>query len=350
MKAATARLDNVSQDLRNAITELETVNPAVGLFRFSVLGFAFLSFVVLAWSSDRDFLFFGYSAIAGLFYAFWLICTHDATHHTLTGWAWFDELMPRLVAYPMLWPYGVYTQLHRLHHGWNGIELRDPERVQWTIAEYQLALPWQRWYVRHQWAIDLFGLGGVGLIAKTFVNGFRFRHQLPSVHQMFLIDGLGMLLMQSSFLAIAVSHHRIGHYLLFWLIQERIIGIIVQARDHLEHYALWGTATGHQLTQLYASRNLKTNPWVAWLMGGLSDHAIHHAFPSIPFNRLPEAFGRIQRVLDQHELPPMTVGDGYVRETLRLGTQPLLIGGPNLADQTGRHQMIPLQVVSSSDQ
>ncbi len=44
----------------------------------------------------------------------------------------------------------------------------DPERVQWTDAEYQRANPFLRWYVRHQWGVDVFGLGGIGLIVKTF--------------------------------------------------------------------------------------------------------------------------------------------------------------------------------------
>ncbi len=333
---------NFTHDLRSAVADLEKVNPWVGLWRFGVLGAVFLSLVALCWSSHNTLIFLSYSAIAGFVYAFWLICTHDMVHHTLTGWAWFDELMPRLISWPMLWPYGVYAQLHRLHHGWNGIDLRDPERVQWAVSEYQQAKPWMQWYVRHQWAIDLFGLGGLGLIAKTVVNAFRFGHQMPSLHRILLLDAMGMLTLQSSFLMVAASHHRIGHYVIFWLVLERIIGIIVQARDHLEHYALWGTATGHQLTQLYACRNLKTNPLVAWLMGGLNDHAIHHAFPSIPFNHLPEAFCRIQGVLEQHELPLMTVEDGYVRETLRLGTQPSLIGEPQLSNPTGRYQMIPL--------
>jgi hypothetical protein len=41
-----------------------------------------------------------------------------------------STVMPRLLSWPMLSPYGLYAELHRLHHGWNGIDLRDPERVQ----------------------------------------------------------------------------------------------------------------------------------------------------------------------------------------------------------------------------
>ena len=95
------------------------------------------------------------------------------------------------------------------------------------------------------------------------------------------------------FLTLAIVHQQLWCYLLFWLILERTIGIVLQTRDHLEHYALWGNFKNHQLTQPYASRNLQTSFPVGWLMGGLNYHAVHHAFPEIPFNELPTAFERI---------------------------------------------------------
>ncbi|HEY9762177.1 MAG TPA: fatty acid desaturase [Trichocoleus sp.] len=325
MATSTTPPSTLSHDLRIAVADLEQVNPWVGLWRFASVGILFLITVVLAWSTSNLILFIGLSAIASMIYAFWLICTHDMLHHTLTGWKWFDEGMARLISYPMLWPYGTYAQLHRLHHAWNGIDLRDPERVQWTQAEYEQANSWQQWYVRHQWSINILGLGGFGLIAKTVYNGLRFRHQVPALYQTLLTDGLGIFVAQASLITLAIQHNQLTHYLLFCLILERVIGAITQLRDHIEHYALWNTHKGHQLTQLYACRNLNTPAFVSWLMCGLDDHSMHHAFPNIPFNHLAEAFHRTQAVLEQHQLPVIPRGDGYIRETLRLSTQPQLI-------------------------
>ncbi|HEY9624427.1 MAG TPA: fatty acid desaturase [Crinalium sp.] len=330
----------LNRDLRLAVADLETVNPWMGVYRFSILGIVFLGLVALAWTAPNMAGFLGYTAIAGIFYAFWLICTHDATHHTLTGWAWFDEGAPRLISWPMVWPYGAYSYLHHLHHAWNGIDLRDPERVQWAIAEYQQAPPWQQWYVRHQWWIDLFVLGGLGLIAKTTLHALRLKSQTPVLQRHLWLDGLGILVVQASLTLIAIGHHRLLDYILFWIVLERVIGILLQTRDHLEHYALWGSTAGHQLTQLYACRNLDTHPVMAWLMGGLNDHAVHHAFPSIPFNHLPEAFCRTTAILQQHGWPPLLREQGYLQETLRLGSRPCLIGAPQPADPTGRYHMI----------
>jgi fatty acid desaturase len=98
---------------------------------------------------------------------------------------------------------------------------------------------------------------------------------------------------QAVFLTLAIVHQQLWCYLLFWLILERTIGIVVQTRDHLEYYALWGNFKNHQLTQPYASRNLQTSFPVGWLMGGLNYHAVHHAFAEILLSELPTAFERI---------------------------------------------------------
>jgi fatty acid desaturase len=325
METAAVSPHRLNHALRTAVADLETVNPWLGFWRFLSLGAVFLSLAGLAWVTTSGWLFVVYGAIAGVVYAFWLVCTHDAVHATLTGWKGFDSWVSRLISYPMLWPYGTYAQLHRLHHAWNGIDLRDPERVQWTQAEYERASPLRQWYVRYQWPIDILIFGGLGFIAKTVYHALRLRPQFPVLSQALLWDGVGILLMQVVIGTVILLQDCWVQYLVFWFVLERVIGLILQARDHLEHYGLWRTAQGHQLTQLYACRNLTTSPEVGWLMGGLNHHAVHHAFPGIPFNHLAEAFDRIQWVLEQHELPAMMRDGGYIQETLRLGTQPCLI-------------------------
>jgi fatty acid desaturase len=46
---------------------------------------------------------------------------------------------------------------------------------------------------------------------------------------------------------------------------------------------------------------------MGWLVGGLHYHGVHHAFPGLPFYRLPEAFQRVQAVLSRHKQPAMVV-------------------------------------------
>ena len=317
--------DSLTEDLRLAVKDLTKVNPGVGLLRFTILVSLLLTFVILAWMRDNLVWFSVNTAIASIFYAFCLISTHDSSHYTLTGWSWFETIAPRLLSYPMLWPYGVYAELHNLHHGWNGRDWRDPERIQWTKAEYTEASPLLRRYVRHQWVIDIFILGGLGLITKTLVNGVRLKSIRPRLRWQLGIDIGGMILIQGILGFIAINSGVVWRYLLFWLILERVIGIVTQTRDHLEHYGMWTQKGGHQLTQLYACRNLKVNGVTNCLMGGLPYHAVHHCFPDIPFNRLPEAFKRIQLVLEQNNLPLMKQDPGYFYSTWKLSNQPALI-------------------------
>jgi len=321
-----ANIDRLLKDLRTATQDLYQMNPWLGLLRFGVLGVSCLAFVGLAWSRESLVVSLAWTFPAGLIYAFWLICSHDAVHHTLTGWVWFDELSARPISWLMLWPVGIYSELHRLHHSWNGRDLRDPERVQWTLEEYRQASLWQQWYVRYQWFVDLLLLGGIGLILKTWVRGFQLRSVYPRLTRQMFLDSCGMVLMQGSLVAtILLTHQSLLHYILFWLVLERTIGVVMQTRDYLEHYGLWRNGNCHQVNQLYTSRNLRVPPGCGWLVGGLHYHAVHHAFPGIPYNQLATAFQRVQAVLVAHNCEAMVVGDGYVREALKLAQHPALI-------------------------
>ncbi|MEM9264898.1 MAG: fatty acid desaturase [Cyanobacteria bacterium P01_F01_bin.13] len=312
--------------LQAAVSDLQSVNFWVGFWRFMVLGIVVLSCMTLAWTAHVEIGFWGWTVLAGVFYAFWLICTHDAIHHTLLGWPIVEETLARIISWPILWPVGVYSELHRLHHGWNGLDLRDPERVQWTEKEYQQASPLVQWYMRHQWVIDIFILGGFGIIVKTLMGGRRFQDLLPRLRFQLVADLLGMGIVQACLIGVVIfSHGSVWRYLLFWLCLERVVGVIAQTRAHLEHYGLWRQIGSHKLTQLYSSRNLQAAHWFGWLMGGLNYHAVHHAFPGIPFDHLPEAYGRIQAVLDEHEMPAMEMEPGYPRAIKRLINRMTLI-------------------------
>ncbi|MBE9065996.1 fatty acid desaturase [Leptolyngbya cf. ectocarpi LEGE 11479] len=304
--------------LQEAVADLQAVNGWTGFWRFTILGVATLGCMALAWTASSEWLFWGGTLVAGVFYALWLICTHDASHHTLWGWPLAEEILARVISWPMLWPVGVYSELHCLHHGWNGLDVRDPERYQRTTQEFQQSSAWGQWYIRHQWVVNIFILGGFGIIAKTLRSGLQFQGQLPRLRRQLWIDGWGIGLVQTGLLtAVVLSRTSVLRYLLFWLCLERVVGAIAQTRAHLEHYGLWHPVGGHQLTQLYASRNVQTSAWLGWLIGGLNYHAVHHAFPGIPFDQLPEAHKRIQSVLTEHGLPVMEMEHGYFRALQR---------------------------------
>lgn len=319
MAGLTTQTNCIEKDLQAATADLYRVNFWSGLLRFGALGLIFFSAMFGAWRSPGEISFWLWTAAAAIAYPFWLICTHDAIHHTLLGWPALEEGLSRLISWPMFWPVGVYAELHRLHHGWNGVDLRDPERVQWTLTEYRAAPFWRQWYIRHQWLIDVFVLGGVGLILSTFWHGWQLRSLSSRLKLQILLDVGGIVLAQLCLLSILLATHQsLVRYCLFWLVLERTIGVVIQTRGHLEHYGLWHKSTGHRLTQLYACRNLTVSPFVTWLVGGLNYHAVHHAFPGIPFDQLAIAHQRVQTLLAKYDMPPLAVEQDYCRTTLKL--------------------------------
>lgn len=318
--------EDLVRELQAAVRDCGLVSPWPGLFRVIALGGLCLGCVTIAWMEPIGWAFVGWSTIAAIFYGFWLVSTHDAVHHTLTGWVVFDEMIARVISWPILWAVGTYSELHRLHHSWNGRRLDDPERTQWTQTEYDRAGRLRRWYVRHQWVIDIFGCGAIGLILKTFRHGLiqgwfvqntrsRLRWQLGG-------DVVGIVVVHTLLLAWVLAHDALGQYVLLWLIVERVVGVMMQCREHIEHYGLWRyppqPPRSQVLTQLYATRNLHTTAIVNWLMGGLPYHGVHHAFPKIPCDRLPIAFERLGVILDAHEQPPLVRDPGYWLTSVRL--------------------------------
>lgn len=89
MSDRTVSVNNITQELQQVTADLHQVNPLAGLLRFSILGLIFIGLVILAWSLPNNILFVVITILAGVVYGFWLICTHDMAHQTLTGWQWF---------------------------------------------------------------------------------------------------------------------------------------------------------------------------------------------------------------------------------------------------------------------
>ncbi|MEB3272634.1 MAG: fatty acid desaturase [Prochlorothrix sp.] len=319
--------------LQTTIRPYTHLDRRKGWIRLLSLGSFTWGLWLAAWLAGNFGLFLALSTLGGIAYGFLFVCTHEMAHNCLTGSPRLEAPIARIISWPLLWPYGTYCLVHRLHHRWNGCDLRDPERVQWTEAEYAQAPPWRQWYVRHQWVINILGAGGFGLIFNSFWQGWRCRNYYPQLRSAFLRqllqDGLGSLTFHTIGFLWALSQGRGWDYGIFWLILERVVGVMMQSRAHLEHYGRWYPQTHPALTQLYSCRNLKVPAWVNWLMGGLPYHSLHHAYPQIPFDQLPAAFEAVQTVLANHHAPLLELDDrGYLYTTLQRAQATQVISSP----------------------
>lgn len=308
-------LTSLNRDLCRAVADLAA--PPTGAEQaWALLRLIALSAVLIGGALAYWWLPFGLPAVgillaAGVAYALLLIASHEMVHGTLLGLPRLEKAMGCLLGWPMAWPHLTYARLHRLHHRWNGLDPRDPERTQPLPQELERAGGLRRWGQRHLLVGRLLLLGGVGLIADTAWKGLRLQVVDPGLGRARRLDGLGVALAHAAMLTAAVAHGELARYLLFWLVLERVIGAIVQARGLVEHHGIWGRHGSHRLTQLYGSRSIRAGRWLNALMGGLPHHSAHHAFPAIPSARLPQASARLAAVLAAHGQPPLPAATNY---------------------------------------
>ena len=321
--AATALVRDLCAVVRDLGAAPSPGERARASLRLTMLSALLLGGAWLYWRLPLGGAAIGAVLIAGVAYGLLLIATHEMVHGTLLGYRTVEQWLACLLSWPMAWPYLTYARLHHLHHRWNGCDPRDPERTTPLPQERLAAGPLRRLVQRHLlwWRVGV--LGGVGLIADTARKGFWLQRQDQGLVQARFIDGAGVMALHTAMLLIALTQGELWRYLLFWLLLERVIGAIVQFRGLVEHHLLWRSREAQLLTQLYATRTINAGRWLNSLMGGLPHHGAHHAFPSIPSERLPLATRRIALVLERHGAPPLPTLPSY-GEALRV-----LIAAPN---------------------
>lgn len=254
--------------------------------------------------------------MAAIAYSLLLIASHEMLHGSCLGLGIWEQSLACILSWPMAWPYLTYGRLHRLHHRWNGIDPRDPERTTPLPEEVECAGLLRRLWQRHQLPLRLLLLGGLGLIVDTAIKGWRLRSLDRALRRARWLDFAGVSVAHAFLLLTAVTHGVLLRYLLFWLLLERVIGLIVQFRGLVEHHGLWLPASyiprsNYLLIQLTSTRNVTSTAWFNALMGGLPNHSAHHAFPWIPSTRLPLATCRIDAVLQRHGVAPLIHVESY---------------------------------------
>lgn len=325
------------KDLEALVKDLEEVSPWRGFIKSSLGYAAFISLAIGAiWAPDPR-VSIALAVIAGLIVTTLMVMTHDAIHRTLTGWKWYDELYPLAVSYPLLWPHRTYSEIHKIHHKMNGSDENDPERVQWTVDEYNRANGIVKFYIRHQWPIDIFILGGLGYIGATLSKALPFARNIKSVRRALIQDTVGILGVNFAIYAACIAVGLGWKYFFLYILVERLVGALQQLRAHTEHYGLFGKAGNYFETQIFNCRNIKTNPFVSFFFNGLNYHSVHHAFVKIPFYNLKEAHQRI--VAKYGDKCPVLEDESYISVAVRAIRQPTLIGPGDPDHPTGQMKM-----------
>lgn len=290
-------LHELSTQISRAVSDLHQVNRRYGWGRLLILFSLLLAGGWLYWHSAHWLVAFSGLMLLGMAESALLIATHEALHGTLLAQPRWEGLLSCLISWPMASPIFTYRVIHLFHHRWNSIDRRDPERI--TPCGW----PWLKLAIC---------AGGLGLIFKTWHQGWVLRGTDSSLGRRLMFDSIGIVLLHGTVLWIAVAQGSLWRYLLSWFVVERIVGVILQSRALVEHWDVWCPRQSFLLSQLYGCRNVQASRLLNAVMGGLPHHAAHHAFPGIPFHRLAEASRRIEALLHESGLPPLPRFSGYL--------------------------------------
>lgn len=320
-------------ELQDALRRFQDTSPWPGVTQivFRLAGVAILlSWALATWWNGQMLGFWVAGTVLGFWYASFLILTHDAIHHTLTGWRRFDDFAARAMSWPVLWVHATYHEVHLLHHRMNGTNPLDPERVQPTPEELARARGLVRVRLRHQMIWDMLLRGGLGLILETLMKGWSLRAQAPKMVRAIVQDLVGIasvaagMQVAAYFIGERLEPGRGGQAMLglavLWLFMERAIGIVMYVRKHVEHYGLWGERQHFFETQVHACRNVGTNRLMSWFFNQLNFHSVHHAFPRVPFYQLEAAHRELTRLYGQRGvvLPEARGYSGAILDVLKL--------------------------------
>jgi fatty acid desaturase len=303
----------MSEVIEDAVRPLFHVNRRLGWLRLFVLVVPALA-CLWAYGHDPNLATALLWLVAGtLFYAFAMISTHDISHATLLDQGDLEQAVGCALSWPTFWPYLTYRNLHMVHHRMNGMDLRDPERREPTEAEAARASRLRQFHFRHPFWVSVLGMGGLQLILSMFWFGWKLRDLHSKLSAGLRIDLIGILLVQASLFTWAIHQGHVLRLVVALIAVERIVGGVMQARGMIEHHGLWSRNTTYELTQLYTSRNIEAGPVVNFLMGGLPHHSLHHAYPSIPYDKLPQATAIAEAELTRHGKPQLPKVSGYAQ-------------------------------------
>jgi fatty acid desaturase len=301
----------MTEAIEDALEPLFQVNRTLGWFRLVVLLVPSLAGLWMDFQEASRGVALLWLVAATLIYSFLMIGTHDTSHATLLDLGDTEQAVGCALSWPIAWPYLTYRNLYMLHHRMNGMDVRDPERREPTAEEEAKSTPLRRFHFLHPFWVSALGMGGLQLILSMFWFGWKLRDTHSRLIDGMRTDRIGIVVVQAAMFTWAISQGQVLRLILMLVVVERLVGAVMQTSGMIEHHQLWQRNTTYELTQLSTSRNIASGPVVNFLMGGLPHHSLNHAYPSIPYDRLPEATGIAEAELTNHGKPPLPKVGNY---------------------------------------
>ncbi|TMV06502.1 fatty acid desaturase [Ruegeria sediminis] len=209
----------------------------------------------------------------GILLVFLFTLSHECTHKTPFRTNWLNEVVGHVVAVLNLLPFVWFRYYHLAHHKWTNDPRRDPELAGKPRPE--------------SWASLMVYLSGwfywKGMVIVLFNNA------LGRIDAPYLPEGQHRAMRREARILLAL--YAIAALSLSWspvLFQLWLLPLLI-GQPFLRLYLL----AEHGLCPAVAnmlenSRTTITNRIVRFLAWNMPYHAEHHAFPNVPFHKLPE--------------------------------------------------------------
>lgn len=221
---------------------------------------------------------------------------HECTHHTAFKSAWLNTLGTWLSGFPFGVAPAVYRAFHFDHHRYTQIVHKDPELL--FLGGQPVSWP-TRWKT---WLRMISGWGLLGL-KIGFLTRFPFlaSDKWESLAPWAPPDQRLTLAWQSGLIALfwlgLIAAACFGPAGMGWILFAGLLSHPFQA--------IWVTTehTGlpNEGSILARTRTMLTWPFFSWWLWNMNFHAEHHAWPAVPWYRLPVIHQEVAAHLDATE-------------------------------------------------
>lgn len=205
----------------------------------------------------------------GVLLVFLFTTLHETTHRTAFATDWMNVWTARLCAFLVLLGPDHFRYFHMAHHRFTHDPENDPELAApkpRTVRDYLIYMTGVPEWI---WRVKTLVRNAAGLNRDVFVPP-RGQSRVRTEAQVAL--GIYALLLVS-----------LGDVLVWvWLIPMLLGAPFMRAYLLAEH-----TFCPHVSNMLANTRTTFTNRLVRWLAWNMPYHAEHHAYPAVPFHRLP---------------------------------------------------------------